>query len=74
MNKEDIIPTGKYRGHTVQEVLDTNPQYILSTAERHHRIVFSDDILEEAQDKVELQEYTQTEMDYQYKNSFTKED
>lgn len=74
MNKEDIILTGKYRGHTVQEVLDTNPQYILSTVERHHRIVFSDDILEEAQDKVELQEYTQTEMDYQYKNSFTKED
>ena len=53
MTKTSVIPNGKYRGNTVEEILEIDPEYFL---QRHRQMYFEESILEEAQEKINMKE------------------
>ena len=62
MTKTSVIPNGKYRGSTVEEILEINPEYFL---QRHRQMYFEDSILEEAQEKINMKEMYENLGDYE---------
>ena len=69
MEKDDIIPKGKYKGKKVSEILSKDPQFIIDMRDRL-KMEFSDSVLEEAQNIVESQEYEEMDRDYELKRVF----
>ena len=62
MTKTSVIPNGKYRGSTVEEILEIDPEYFL---QRHRQMYFEDSILEEAQEKINMEEMYKNLGDYE---------
>ena len=62
MTKTSVIPNGKYRGSTVEEILEIDPEYFL---QRHRQMYFEDSILEEAQEKINMKEMYENLGDYE---------
>ena len=62
MTKTSVIPNGKYRGNTVEEILEIDPEYFL---QRHRLMYFEDSILEEAQEKINMKEMYENLGDYE---------
>lgn len=71
MKKTSIIPNGKYKGKTVEEVLNIDPEYFF---QRHRKLYFEESILEEAQEIIDEQEHIQNDKDYEYKRLFRETD
>lgn len=69
MTYKEIIPRGKYKGMQVAELLDKDPQYIIDIMDRG-RLSFCDEVLEEAQNKVEFNSYQEMDKDYEYRRVF----
>ena len=69
MEKDDIIPKGKYKGRKVSEILSRDPQFIIDMRDRL-KMEFSDSVLEEAQNIVESQEYEEMDRDYELNRVF----
>ena len=69
MTYGDIIPKGKYRGSKVADVLDKDPQYILDIVDKK-KMYFSDEVLEEAQNRVDFQHYIDMDKEYELKRVF----
>ena len=66
MTKTSVIPNGKYRGSTVEEILEIDPEYFL---QRHRQMYFEESILEEAQEKINLKEMYK-DVEYYSKEDF----
>ena len=62
MTKTSVIPNGKYRGSTVEEILEIDPEYFL---QRHRQMYFEENILEEAQEKINMKEMYENLGDYE---------
>ena len=62
MTKTSVIPNGKYRGNTVEEILKIDPEYFL---QRHRQMYFEESILEEAQEKINMKEMYENLGDYE---------
>ena len=62
MTKTSVIPNGKYRGNTVEEILEIDPEYFL---QRHRQMYFEESILEEAQEKINMKEMYENLGDYE---------
>lgn len=73
MSKDNIICKGKYKGKEVSEVLKNDPQYILDMWE-NLKMTFSDEVLEEAQDRVEQEEHINEDKDYELQRVFRNAD
>ena len=69
MSKDSIIRKGKYKGKEVSEVLKNDPQYILDMWE-NLKMTFSDEVLEEAQNRVEQEEHINEDKDYEFQRVF----
>ena len=69
MTYSDIIPKGKYKGFKVADVLDEDPQYILDIVDKK-KMYFSDEVLEEAQNRVDFQCYIDMDKEYELKRVF----
>lgn len=73
MKNQEIIPKGKYKGETVAYVLEKNPQYIIDMMDKQ-RLYFSEEVLEEAQSKVEFSSYLEMDKDYEYRRVFREKE
>ena len=62
MTKTSVIPNGKYRGNTVEEILEIDPEYFL---QRHRQMYFEESILEEALEKINMKEMYENLGDYE---------
>ena len=62
MTKTSVIPSGKYRGNTVEEILEIDPEYFL---QRHRLMYFEDSILEEAIERINMKEMYENLGDYE---------
>ena len=73
MTYKEIIPRGKYKGMQVAELLDKDPQYIIDMMDKQ-RLYFSEEVLEEAQSKVEFSSYLEMDKDYEYRRVFREKE
>ena len=73
MTYKEIIPRGKYKGMQVAELLDKDPQYIIDMMDRQ-KLTFSDEVLEEAQNRVDYYNLIEEDRDYELKRVFRNVD
>lgn len=73
MTYKEIIPKGKYKGMQVADLLDKDPQYIIDMMDRR-KLTFSDEVLEEAQNRVDYYNLTEEDRDYELKRVFRNVD
>lgn len=66
MTKTSVIPNGKYRGNTVEEILEIDPEYFL---QRHRQMYFEESILEEALEIINLKKMYKDVEDYTEEDS-----
>ena len=66
MTYKEIIPKGKYKGMQVADLLDKDPQYIIDMMDRQ-KLTFSDEVLEEAQNRVDYYNLIEEDRDYELK-------
>ena len=71
--EEDRLKSGKYKGLTEQQVLEKDPDYVLSTLKGFSRVHFSDDILEKAQEIVYSSDLEKNDKTDAFYNLFTAE-
>jgi uncharacterized protein (DUF3820 family) len=45
---DDLMPLGKYKGHTVQEVIEEDPEYLV-WAEEESSMDFDEEVLQQVQ-------------------------
>ena len=69
MTYKEIIPKGKYKGMQVADLLDKDPQYIIDMMDRQ-KLTFSDEVLEEAQNRVDYYNLIEEDRDYELKRVF----
>ena len=73
MTYKEIIPKGKYKGMQVADLLDKDPQYIIDMMDRQ-KLTFSDEVLEEAQNRVDYYNLIEEDRDYELKRVFRNVD
>ena len=69
MTYKAIIPRGKYKGMQVAELLDKDPQYIIDIMDRG-RLSFCDEVLEEAQNRVDYHNFIEEDRNYELRRVF----
>ena len=69
MTYKEIIPRGKYKGMQVAELLDKDPQYIIDIMDRR-RLSFCDEVLEEAQNRVDYHNFIEEDRNYELRRVF----
>ena len=69
MTYKEIIPRGKYKGMRVAELLDKDPQYIIDIMDRG-RLSFCDEVLEEAQNRVDYHNFIEEDRNYELRRVF----
>ena len=69
MTYKEIIPKGKYKGMQVADLLDKDPQYIIDMMDRQ-KLTFSDEVLEEAQNRVDYHNFIEEDRNYELRRVF----
>lgn len=69
MTYKEIIPRGKYKEMQVAELLDKDPQYIIDIMDRG-RLSFCDEVLEEAQNRVDYHNFIEEDRNYELRRVF----